>query len=512
MLRRLVSNGYFWLLVVSIPLFANHCMQPWGRLTLWADSYAYLGMADMDLTGADGLATMRTWGYPVLLKLYRLVWGPAAQADELWAALPTCHLLLYFAAVLVFYAGLRQLDFPAACGVLMCLPVIYFDYSDIIIYSVLSDAAGQAFLLLVIGSFFFVLRQPGRPWRWAALGFCVTASYHIRPALQFLLVLLPLLTLLAGRTSRKRERRLATVAHASGSCLCMLAVCWLPYLAYCGLRYHVVGQFSLVAYTGYNFFGLCGQLFTEEMLPEVRPECRPLAEALVRRRQERASQSTLRHWTGDMWFRQSHGWIPPLPHGRPVGELDYDRIQDQYSWVVWHVMWRWGREHYHNDRGIDVIALDRVLLTFSLDFIRHHPDIYVMCMLKGWRAALIFLFERRATRLPLLLFGCALVLAAGVRLAGGASRKRQRRPATVADASGSFSFRQRLTIFTQTAVLLFVLKIQLAVMVVAIMMYGDIDGRYVDTAALLLPCLPMLGVYYLGQDVVTRVARPGLGR
>jgi hypothetical protein len=69
-----------------------------------------------------------------------------------------------------------------------------------------------------------------------------------------------------------------------------------------------------------------------------------------------------------------------------------------------------------------------------------------------------------------------------------------------------------VVIFTQTAVLLFVLKIQLAVMVVAIMMYGDIDGRYVDTAALLLPCLPMLGVYYLGLDAATHVARLRRGR
>jgi hypothetical protein len=43
-----------------------------------------------------------------------------------------------------------------------------------------------------------------------------------------------------------------------------------------------------------------------------------------------------------------------------------------------------------------------------------------------------------------------------------------------------------------------VLKTQLAVMVVAIMMCWDIDGRYPDTASLMLPCLAMLGVYSLG--------------
>jgi hypothetical protein len=562
MLRRLVSNGYFWLLVFSLALFIYHGLRPYDYVRMWPDSQDYLAMADMDVCDPKGLATTRTWGYPIILKLYRLVFdkvGPTyswwvvygdqdaqwlddngarqlvpgcwlifSEVREPWAYLPTCQLLFHLFAVLVFYAGLRQLDFPAVAGVLMCLPVMFFDYIDTIVHTLLADSTGQSFLLLAISSFFFVLRRPTRPLRWASLALCVFAAYHIRAAFQFLLVMLPLVTAVLG--SFASSAKLASPAaprpgvrakHRLVMTGVMLAICWLPYLAYCGWRYHVVGQFSLVAYTGFNFFGLCGQLFTEEMLPEVREECRPLAEALVRGRQDPAAQDALESWTRGMWpscklsgrhyaghlpfqdwYHEHHRWVPPLPYGRPVSELDYDRIQDQYSWLVWWVMWPWLRDHYHGD----IVEMDRAMLTFSLDFIRHHPDIYAMCVLKGWGRALEFLVLRLATLVPLVLFGVMLLLAGVVglgkwwRVARGGRRQKIEGPLAFS-CQPVLSGRERFKIFTWTVVAFFVFKTQLAAMVVAIMMVWDIDGRYADTASLMLPCLPMLGVYYLGRYV-----------
>jgi hypothetical protein len=529
MLRRVVCNGYFWLVVAGVALFVRHGFRPFDSVTLWPDSYDYMTMADMDLLDPKGLATLRPWGYPVILKLYKVVfqeigpkhswwvvlgeqdsqWLDEHQARQLvpgcwlvfeeihepWAYLPTCHLLVHIFAVLMFYAGLRQLNFPAAAGVLMCLPVIIFDYLDLAMYSLLADATGQAFLLLTVSSFFFVLRQPARPARWACLALCVLVSYHIRAAFQFLLVMLPLLTAILGSYATRKEG----VAPGSASkhrlvmTGVMLAICWLPYLAYCGWRSHVVGQFSLLSCTGFQFFGLCGQLFTDEMLPEVRPECRPLAEEIIRGRQDSSRQAVLREWTGRMWFRQSHGWIPPLGHGRPVYELDYDRIQDQYVWLVWQVMWPWANQHYQGD----TVQIDRDLLTFSLDFIGHHPDIYAMCVVKGWRAALVHAVLRLATLVPLMLFGAMLLLAVVVRVCAG--------PAPVAQIEpmpAGLSARERFKVLTWTVMAFFVFKVQLAAMVVAIMMPWDTDGRYVDTASVLLPCLPMLGIYVLGRYLV----------
>ncbi|HYV37391.1 MAG TPA: hypothetical protein VE988_16915 [Gemmataceae bacterium] len=520
--RRLVSNGYFWLLFLSVGLFIYNYQRPWEHCRLWPDSYNYLDMACMDLTDPKGLATFRTWGYPLLLKLYQLVFlnpeinhawtisdGPKDYAwvldhaaveltpnhwlafDDPWAYLPECQLVLHIISVLVFYRGLRELCFSATAAVLMCLPVLIYDYIDMNTYSLLADAPGQAFLLFTVTSFFFVLRRPTRALRWLALGLCVFASYHIRAAFQFLLVMLPLATIILGScaaASNAKKQRLAMTAV-------MVVICWLPYLAYCGWRHHVVGQFSLVAYTGFNFFGLCGQLFTVQMLPEVRDECKPLAEAIIKGREADEHQDTLRSWTRGMWYKQSHGWIPPLPHGRPVHELDYDRIQDQYSWLVWRVLWGWviSETSYSGD----TVALDKLLLSFSLDFIKHHPDIYLMVVLKGWRAALEFAALRWATRVPLLLFGEMLLIALAVRLAKGPAPAERIKP-----TPGELSERRRTAVFTLTVILFFVLKTQLATMVVAIMMVWDIDGRYPDTASLMLPCLAMLGFYGLGCYVV----------
>jgi len=227
----------------------------------------------------------------------------------------------------------------------------------------------------------------------------------------------------------------------------------------------------------------------------VREECRPLAEAIIKGRKDRGAQDELRRWTKWMWYFEPHDFVPPLPHGRPVTEMEYDRIQDQYSWLVWWVMWPWANEYYHGD----IVQMDRVLLTFSLDFIRHHPDIYAMCVLEGWGRALEFAVLRLASCIPLIIFGVMLLLAGVVRLAVG-KRSQPAEP----EPAAAVSARQRLTIFTWTVVSFFLFKIQLAAMVVAIMMVWDIDGRYADTASLMLPCLPMLGIYYLGRYVLRK--------
>src|SRR5207237_1306467 len=157
--------------------------RPFDRLIVWPDSKSYTDMADLDLLDPAGLTTLRPWGYPVLLKLYRLGFGEGSG----WTYLPTCHLLLHVFSVLVFYAGLRQLRFPVLAGVLMCVPVLHFDYFEFTTYSLLADTPGQAFLLLTVSSFFFVLRKPTRLLRWECLALCVFASYQIRAAFQFLL-------------------------------------------------------------------------------------------------------------------------------------------------------------------------------------------------------------------------------------------------------------------------------------------------------------------------------------
>src|SRR4051812_35705920 len=105
MLRRPAGNGYCWLLCFSVALFIYHFLRPFDYIRLWPDSDDYIEMANLDLLDPRGLATFRTWGYPLILKLYLLVLPP-------WDYLATCQLVLHIISVLVFYRGLRELDFP----------------------------------------------------------------------------------------------------------------------------------------------------------------------------------------------------------------------------------------------------------------------------------------------------------------------------------------------------------------------------------------------------------------
>src|SRR5580765_3278575 len=88
MLRRLVGNGVFWLLLCSLPLFVYHTLRPFDYLKRWADSGDYLEMVEMDLLDPQGLCSLRPWGYVIFLKGYDVVfndWG-LAPTHSWWLA------------------------------------------------------------------------------------------------------------------------------------------------------------------------------------------------------------------------------------------------------------------------------------------------------------------------------------------------------------------------------------------------------------------------------------------
>jgi len=312
-MRRLCKCGWLWLLLLSSLLGVYQIKRGFDKVDYWPDSVNYLDLYKKDLADEEGLRHLRTWGYPLMLQAYRagvdrlgptwswwLVfdeqdphWLTAHHARQIlpgcwlifeeihdpWAYLPTCHLLLHIFAVLMLYAGWRQIGFPKVAAVLVCLPVLFFDMIDLT-HSLLTDSPGQSLTILAISAFLFVLSKPRRPLRWLLLTLVVFAAWQTRPVSQYLVVMLPLagwlLRSYAG-AARNGLRRFTLPAM-------LLLVCCVPLLAFCGWRYHVVGHFGVVSFMGHNLIGLTGCLLTEEMLPEIREECQPLARMLLERR------------------------------------------------------------------------------------------------------------------------------------------------------------------------------------------------------------------------------------
>ena len=288
-MRGLLGHGWLWLLLFSVVLVVRWLADDPTALLVTNDSPEYLWMSEQNLLDGDMLRGYRTWGYPVFLKLVRLV-----SPDCAWV--PALQLGLHVAGVLVLYAGLRAVGFPTLAAVLVCLPVLLADsvYDQHTTQYLMTDSLANSVLLTAVGVFFLLLARPAQAWRWLALTLLVFAAYQMRPAYQSLVAVVPV----SGWLLR------SYVPRPRAFVLGLVLISWAPLLAFCGVRYHATGNFALVSFTGTNLSGIAGNLLREDMVPALRSENRPLAQALL------AGQAR----PGLRWHVFVH-WRPPLPSG-----------------------------------------------------------------------------------------------------------------------------------------------------------------------------------------------------
>jgi hypothetical protein len=454
-MRRLLGHGWSILLLCSLVLVIEMMgVLGWSRyqsdsnlyLTSFPDTTDYLQMANLDLTDPEGLRGIRTWGFPLLLKLVR-TFSPD------YALLPWVHLVLHVGAVLVLYAGLRQVGFPMAAAVLVCLPCLFADLitGQLALHHILTDALGHALLLTTFGAFFLVLARPEGPWRWLLFTLAVFATYQTRPAYQCLVLLIPVCGLfLTSFLLRPR----AKVFFIAGLALSSFS----PYLAFCTLRYFTVGHFGLVAFTGTNLIGITSVVLTEDMVPHLHPEHRPLAETILA---GRASPGVIR--------RLYDKFEPPIPPGGTLWDLQFDHCFYQYDEVQWQVAYRYTKRVHHEDQ----IRIDQSLLDFSLDVIRVAPEVYTAVVVHSFIRAVLHIANRGTILVPLYIF-CLLLTVVAVRryragpLPPGSPREIRRGAAL-------------LTLISVPAIVLFLGKVGLTVLV------AMPDPRYIDPATTLLP-------------------------
>lgn len=110
---------------------------------------------------------------------------------------------------------------------------------------------------------------PRRVWPWIALSVSLAYTYHIRPAYLFLVPLVPCLGVLllaihaAWHRGPFRWKQPAAV---------LVAIAFLPFLAFCLLRLAVVGHFGLVSFGGWNIAGLTVELLDRPLIDSQVPE------------------------------------------------------------------------------------------------------------------------------------------------------------------------------------------------------------------------------------------------
>jgi hypothetical protein len=252
------------------------------------DTRSYLVAAQAE-TVTQALSHYRTYGYPLFLRI--LHWVDPGR-DQL----PEVQILLYFAAVLLFWAAATAVAEPwlafAAASPLLYAPVL--DLAPVIQPDFLA-AAGvlTATSLTVLLAF-----REGNPVLWTLLGLSVFFSYQVRPASVFLLVWIPAVAWLCSTFRTGEPRR----ALAWG--LKVLLLTALPYIAFAGFRWTTVGHFGLVAFGGLNSSAVAACFIDRDLVRDLPPEQQRLAHRILKARKRRNWEPMAVGSDSERWFEQ----------------------------------------------------------------------------------------------------------------------------------------------------------------------------------------------------------------
>ncbi|NUQ65730.1 MAG: hypothetical protein HUU20_24945, partial [Pirellulales bacterium] len=238
-----------------------------------------------------GLVSIRTYGYPLFVQAVLNLTGSKS-------AVPWAQYAVHVLCVLCWYCGARPW-FPrprpaaiAAAGLLVTNTLL----RNVFILS--SDGLASSFAIAAMGMLMAVVARPRSTGRWAVLTILIFATYQIRPAYLFLVVLCPVLGigLLVLREWLDADRDAPQQKPGRwrmGGYLAGIALA--PLLAFCLFRWALVGDFGLVSFSGYNFCGVVGQFLDRSTVACLPAEIQPVAVESLRRRAALAAENPAFH-------------------------------------------------------------------------------------------------------------------------------------------------------------------------------------------------------------------------
>ena len=217
--------------------------------------------------------------------LYGYAAGLLGGAATSPGAVALAQAALHVASVFVFYGGARLAGigrigaFALATAALLAQSNLYH------LRLLVPEAPANAFLLSGLG----VTLAATRSGRMLALlivpiVLLVGAGYLLRPTQLPAIAVLPLLYFVYA--SRRRGMRLLPP-------LAFLVALALPFLVQSGVRLRAVGDFNIVSFGGYQMSGLAAFMLDPDLVRRMPDNVRPLAEAVLARRQQAEAAGTV---------------------------------------------------------------------------------------------------------------------------------------------------------------------------------------------------------------------------
>lgn len=299
------------------------------------------------LLSVAALEQTRTFVYPLFLNAASAVLGDHAMA---WV--PALQLGVWLVAIGCWGVALHACRFPPAGVIAASLPIYGLPFAWRYVPILTPDLLGCSFALLVASFWLIVVFYPTNRWALALTGLCLFASYQTKPVYLFLVPWVPIAAWIArgwlfswDKTSRLAFFRTVLVSVV-------------PFLAWCSLRWTLVGHFGLVSFGGYNIVGISGQLLQPEHVSHLSEPSRELAERILSERARR-----------DDW--DSTG--------------GFDRVSQQFNPMVWEIAVPIASEL----EGGEAKKINARLSRFSREVLMAAPKAYSIWLLRAIKHAAI---------------------------------------------------------------------------------------------------------------------------
>ena len=349
-----------------------------GRLNMkmYPDSEAYINFNFSSMTSI--LSHYRTFGYPLMLIfLKKMAIG--------YETVPFFHFGLHVFSVLFFYFCLLAYGFDNKRAFAASSALFYTATVFMWTHAVATDAPASSWAVIVLGLTFITATRPKNVFLWFSLTVALFYAYQIRPAMLFMVGIIPLFAFLLFLHHRPGNRQSAAMKRFVITA-CFSAI--MPVLLFCGLRFAFMGHFSLTSFGGYSLSGVALHMLSDDIVDQAPGELRFLMEEIQKRRKEQ-------HLV--------------------VAEKDEDSVRLYEEYLIpnqWGIAVVTAKEML----GDDPVTIDDKLMAISRFVISHKPVTYLKIVVKTWFIGMGNCIGKEP--MVIALFGLMAVLT-GIRLARG---------------------------------------------------------------------------------------------
>jgi hypothetical protein len=221
-------------------------------------------------------ASPSPWGaprHPLYGYLAGLLGGSATTAGSVIYA----QALLHIASVLVLYGGARLAGIGRLAAFALATGALFAQSNLYHLRLLLPEAPANACLLAGLGLTLAATRTPRLlGWLIVPIALLVGAGYLLRPTQLPAILVLPALYLIFAWRRRNDRRLLPPIALA-------LALV-VPFLVQSGVRLRAVGDFNVVSFGGYQMSGLAAFMLTPDLVARMPGSVRPFAQQVLERR------------------------------------------------------------------------------------------------------------------------------------------------------------------------------------------------------------------------------------